>query len=119
MDRPSKSQCKWLRVQFREGVLARDRHCCRICGAGHPLDVHHITPRRGMPNDGYALENGITLCKRCHEKAELCLQMLQSAQSSADYPTRDETWERYEPEQLYELIGSSPYNARVASEKLL
>lgn len=58
-------------AQFRQLVLARDEWTCQKCGAGtdSQLHVHHIegaTQQPGLSND---LENGITLCKKCHREA--------------------------------------------------
>jgi 5-methylcytosine-specific restriction endonuclease McrA len=56
-------------AQFRQIVLKRDNWTCQRCGAGSEaeLHVHHIdgaTQQPGMSND---IENGVTLCKECHE----------------------------------------------------
>ena len=42
-----------------------------ILGTEETLDAHHITDRNLMPNGGYTLANGISLCPPCHEKAEV------------------------------------------------
>src|SRR5690349_13291884 len=67
---------KQLRESFKNGVFSRDGHRCKICGKhaqAVKLDAHHIINRNLMPNGGYVLENGITLCDTpdgCHFKAE-------------------------------------------------
>ena len=61
---------KKIRIEFRESVFSRDNHICVICGNTEELDAHHITDRSEMPNGGYVLENGISLCANCHRKAE-------------------------------------------------
>jgi predicted restriction endonuclease len=60
---------KW-RKEFREGVFERDLYTCQVCGHTDNLDAHHITDRHEMPNGGYTLSNGISLCPECHLKAE-------------------------------------------------
>ena len=57
------------RDQFREGVFARDRHRCVVCGVP-AQDAHHILERRLFPDGGYYLANGVSLCAECHLKAE-------------------------------------------------
>ena len=61
---------KDLRKCFRNSVFLRDNYTCQICGISkheNELDAHHITDRHEMPNGGYVLENGITVCKEsCH-----------------------------------------------------
>ena len=69
--------------------------------------VHHITDRKLMSNDGYAKENGISLCELCHKRAEE-LHVTEGRYG----------WEGYFPEQLYELINSSKEMAIEMSEKL-
>jgi DEAD/DEAH box helicase domain-containing protein len=67
----------------RQGALARDGHTCRQCGAaeldGRSHDVHHLRPFREFGyaagenrNDRQAndLDNLITLCPTCHQRAE-------------------------------------------------
>ncbi len=69
----AKSQKKLIRENFRTSVFNRDNYKCVMCGSKptvEELDAHHITDRTLMPNGGYVKENGITLCKDCHVKAE-------------------------------------------------
>ena len=69
---------EWL--SLREIILKRDGHCCRNCGYGETLEVHHWLPlpvhRTEVDKLGYGLgdnplivhESGlVTLCKSCHE----------------------------------------------------
>ena len=59
-----------------------------------------------MPNGGYVLENGITLCKDpCHLKAE---QFHSTGISHLDYS----------PEDLYKVIDSNYEKAVEASKKM-
>jgi DEAD/DEAH box helicase domain-containing protein len=67
----------------RQAARERDDHRCRTCGApeqpGREHDVHHIRPFREFGyvpgrNQAYreanSLDNLITLCSRCHRRAE-------------------------------------------------
>ena len=60
----------------RRQVRARDGYRCRVCGApeppGHAHDVHHLRPLRAFrdPAEAHALENLITVCRRCHRRLE-------------------------------------------------
>jgi 5-methylcytosine-specific restriction endonuclease McrA len=99
---------KLQRARFRNAVFKRDNYTCRKCNRPcdlDELDAHHITDRNDMPNGGYALENGISLCGDCHLKAEMVLN--------------DGTgWPGYSPQELYDVIGSSIEMAIKASKKL-
>jgi hypothetical protein len=58
-----------------------------------------------MPNGGYVKENGITLCDKCHLKAEIELNDRQM-------------FKGYSSEELYRRINSSFELALRESEKL-
>jgi 5-methylcytosine-specific restriction endonuclease McrA len=102
------SDKKHIREAFRTAVFNRDDHACRKCGAaGCKLDAHHITDRHDMPNGGYVLENGISLCEPCHQKAEVW----HASQHQRSEPG-------YSPDELYQTIGSNLDTAWDASERL-
>ena len=58
------------RDEFREGVFSRDNHFCVMCKAP-AIDAHHIIERRLWSDSGYYLENGASLCMKCHLEAEM------------------------------------------------
>jgi len=112
---------KQVRANFRNAVFKRDRFTCQVCGkkwgpedtdpALNRVNAHHITDRSGMPNGGYVVENGITVCDggadSCHMR---CEQWHISGHT--------EVGEGLHPHQLYEKVGSSFAKAVAASEKL-
>ena len=117
------SNKKKIRKDFKYDTFERDEYCCKWCGSGSYyesanslLDAHHIIDRNDMPNGGYVLKNGITLCKvnkegdesdSCHMKAEKF------------HISGGKEWvEGMHPDDLYKLIGSSYEEAVKASEKL-
>jgi predicted restriction endonuclease len=111
----AKEQKKLIRAAFREAVFKRDGHKCRVCGKpDNPfssfvidhLDAHHITDRNLMPEGGYVVENGISLCSECHEKAEVF--------HSTGIPEPG-----FSVQELYTLVESSIESALLASQKLL
>jgi len=57
----------WYKI--RELVWKRDNYTCQECGykKGHNLIPHHILPRRDYPKLIFDIDNGITLCKKCHK----------------------------------------------------
>ncbi len=55
--------------KWRASVFARDMFTCRECGKhGGFLEPHHITPIRSDKSRLFDINNGITLCRPCHQK---------------------------------------------------
>lgn len=56
-------------AHWRKAVIARDNGMCRICGSNENLEAHHIIPVKNDPDGKYKYDvnNGITLCKSCHD----------------------------------------------------
>lgn len=87
---------KEIRRLFNEAVFERDGHKCVFCDETEDLDAHHITDRHLLPNGGYVIENGITLCKKHHRDAEKF------------HETEGKKFvEGFRPEDLYKAISSS------------
>ena len=56
--------------QFRLQVLKRDRFTCKMCkvkGRKVRLNVHHIMKWASAASLRYDVDNGITLCRKCHD----------------------------------------------------
>jgi len=89
---------KEIRNNFRLSVFKRDKYRCRMCTKEYtelePLDAHHIIDRNEMVDGGYILSNGISLCDKCHIKAEKYHQ------------TNGEEWvDGFHPDELLKLIN--------------
>lgn len=53
---------------WRIAVLERDEYTCQHCRkTGGILHAHHIKTFKMNPESRYEINNGITLCKQCHE----------------------------------------------------
>lgn len=52
---------------FVARVLERDNFECQHCYTKENLHIHHIEKRKTHPELQYDVNNGITLCGRCHK----------------------------------------------------
>ncbi len=61
-DRHDSSEYK----EWRKKVYERDNYQCVKCGSKEKLNAHHILAWKFYPDKRYDLDNGITLCEKCH-----------------------------------------------------
>lgn len=55
--------------EWKKAVFERDNYTCRKCGKrGGILNAHHIKSWAYYPNFRFSVDNGITLCERCHKQ---------------------------------------------------
>ncbi|QOR55411.1 MAG: hypothetical protein SHS37scaffold145_62 [Phage 71_18] len=52
---------------WRQAVITRDGHACTRCGSTEELQAHHIKEWATHPADRYDVDNGVTLCRTCHQ----------------------------------------------------
>lgn len=55
--------------QWRKEVLKRDQHTCQNCGNKNNLHVHHLLKYSECEDLRVDIDNGVTLCKKCHYEA--------------------------------------------------
>jgi 5-methylcytosine-specific restriction endonuclease McrA len=54
-------------VEWRTAVYQRDDYTCQHCGeVGGKLNAHHIESWSSFPEKRFEIDNGITLCYKCH-----------------------------------------------------
>lgn len=63
-DRSSQRYKDW-----RLAVFARDGFICQKCGSRKNIQAHHIKAWKSNKELRYEVNNGITLCRRCHLEA--------------------------------------------------
>ena len=50
---------------WRVGVIRRDG-CCKVCGTLKARHAHHLNHSSYFPEEKFDVDNGITLCQKCH-----------------------------------------------------
>ena len=54
---------------WRASVFERDKYTCQICSqVGYDLNAHHIKNYADNKDCRVDIDNGVTLCKKCHNK---------------------------------------------------
>ena len=56
---------------WRNSVLEKNSRTCQKCGTKKELQTHHIQNFFSYWKLRFAIDNGITLCKKCHRKFHL------------------------------------------------
>ena len=54
--------------KWRTEVYIRDNFTCQICGSRGDIQAHHIKQWANHPELRYDINNGVTLCKKCHKE---------------------------------------------------
>jgi len=54
--------------EWRNAVFIRDNYKCQHCGTGGNLQAHHIKPFAKFKELRTDINNGLSLCKKCHNK---------------------------------------------------
>lgn len=57
------------RVRFKEAVFQRDGYSCVFCSE-LAVDAHHILDRKLWSDGGYYIDNGASVCSKCHIDCE-------------------------------------------------
>ena len=64
-----KIRMTWQYNEWRKNVLERDKFVCQVCGKkGKGLQAHHKKTFAQYPELRYDVQNGITVCKTCHNE---------------------------------------------------
>ena len=61
-------RCTAQYLEWRKKVYERDNYTCMECHARNiRVNAHHIKEFAKYPELRYEIENGVTLCERCHK----------------------------------------------------
>lgn len=56
-------------IRWSKEVRLRDHYCCDVCGRKNVgMHAHHKNAWANYPDQRYDIENGVTLCKDCHDR---------------------------------------------------
>lgn len=63
----------WEYKEWRRSVFERDSFVCQCCGfeKGRYIVAHHLDGHNWCIEKRYDIDNGITLCRRCHKRFHL------------------------------------------------
>ena len=62
---------------WRKQVFERDGYTCQICGTSdEPIEAHHLKPVKDYPDLIYDVDNGLTLCYKCHKAEHKAMRKL-------------------------------------------
>ena len=63
----SPNQYMYAINSWSKTIKKLDNYMCKNCSSKENLHAHHIQPREHFPELSLNVDNGITLCKECHE----------------------------------------------------
>ena len=62
----------WQYKEWHKAVFERDDYTCQCCGQhGGKIEAHHIENFSNHEESRFDVNNGITLCKKCHSSNEI------------------------------------------------
>ena len=53
--------------KWTKSVYTRDNYTCQICETKQDIQAHHIRAWKKYPDYRYNIDNGIVLCRNCHQ----------------------------------------------------
>ena len=62
------NEYSWAIQSWSKTIKKRDRRKCKICNSAKNINAHHIFQKNIYPQLSLNINNGVTLCKKCHGK---------------------------------------------------
>lgn len=77
--------------KWREAVFSRDGYVCRCCGydKGGILEAHHVVPYSKDRAIRWDVDNGITMCKKCHRAYHRAVKLNDCSKETLDQYIKD------------------------------
>ena len=66
----SRIRCHRKIKGWRTQVFERDGHRCILCRSVENLTAHHLIAWMTSPELRFEIDNGVTLCRKCHDIIE-------------------------------------------------
>ena len=57
---------RWALLYWSRSIKKLDNNMCKICDSTEKLHAHHLFPKALFPEMALDINNGITLCNKCH-----------------------------------------------------
>ena len=59
-------QYQYALISWSKTIKKLDNNMCKLCDSTENLNAHHLYPKKDFPYISLDLNNGITLCRKCH-----------------------------------------------------
>lgn len=68
MEESKRARNSYDYIKWRDSVYERDSYTCQMCGSKNKINAHHKKNFDDFPDLRFDIDNGITLCEKCHAK---------------------------------------------------
>ena len=76
LEKPRRKYKRKSLITWRKKVLKRDGNTCQCCNSDFQLEAHHLYNYKDYPDLIEDLDNGITLCRKCHKTGKFAFHKI-------------------------------------------